>query len=59
MNEMAKNIQAVINTLETLDIQSKRNTMMQLLGCMKILEDVRDGLTAPKEEEPDGNDHAE
>lgn len=62
MNEQANKIQAVINTLEGLEIQSKRNTMMQLLGCMQILAEVRDALKEPMKiemEVPDGNDHAE
>lgn len=56
MNEILNKIQAVINTLEGLEIKSNRNTMMQLLGCMKILEDVKNELA---EGGQDGNDHAE
>ena len=64
MNEQANKLQAVINTLEGLEIKAKKDTMMQLLGCMQVLSEVRDALNAPVEIEmevpEDGrNDHAE
>ena len=64
MQEQINKIQAVINTLEGLEIQSKRNTMMQLLGCMQVLAEVQQELKKPVEitmevAEDGGNDHAE
>ena len=64
MEELINKIQAVINTLEGLEIQSKRNTMLQLLGCMQVLAEVQQALKEPmgikmEEAENGGNDHAE
>ncbi len=64
MQEQINKIQAVINTLEGLEIQSKRNTMMQLLGCMQVLAEVQQALKEPvkietEAEKNGGNDHAE
>lgn len=47
MNEQVNKIQAVINTLEGLEIQAKKDTMMKLLGCMQVLSEVRDALNEP------------
>lgn len=63
MQEQINKIQAVINTLEGLEIQSKRNTMMQLLGCMQVLAEVQQALKEPVEikmeaAEDGGNNHA-
>lgn len=55
MDEQIKKIQAVINTLNELDIQSKQGTMMKILGCMTVLAEVRDALNAPKGVEPDAD----
>ncbi len=55
MDELIKKIQAVINTLEELEIQSKRNTMMKILGCQQVLAEVRDALNAPEGVEPDAD----
>lgn len=61
MNELSNKIQAVMNTLEGLEIQSKRDTMMKLLGCQQVLGEVRDALKAPEinvEVETNADDHA-
>lgn len=51
MNELINKIQAVMNTLEGLEIQSKRDTMMKLLGCQQVLGEVRDALREPAPED--------
>lgn len=51
-------IQAIINTLQALDIKATYENMDKLLGCMQLLAKVRDALKAEKEAD-DGNDHAE
>ena len=53
----AEKIQAVINTLEGLDIKSTYVNMDKLLGCLQMLAKVRDRLNAP--EVQDGNTDAE
>ena len=58
MKEQATKIQAVINTLESLDIKSTFDNTNKLLGCFQVLAEVRDELNSVKEEQ-DGNDHAE
>ena len=60
--ELASKIQAVINTLEGLDIKATYDNMNRLLGSLQTLAAIRDELQAPAEvtmEVPDGNDHAE
>ena len=57
MNEQATKVQAVINTLESLNIPATYDNMNKLLGCLQALAEVRDAIS--KGEEPDGNDHAE
>lgn len=54
--DTANMIQAVIRTLEGLDIKSTYSNMDKLLGCMQTLEKIRDEL---KEVKTDGTDHAE
>ena len=49
-------VQAVINTLQGLDIKATYENMDKLLGCLQMLGKVRDRLNA---EVNDGNDHAE
>ena len=44
MEELTTKIQAVINTLEGLDIKSTFDNMNKLLGCQQTLADVRDEL---------------
>lgn len=51
-------VQAVINTLQGLDIKASYENMDKLLGCLQMLAKVRDALNAPAEVE-NGNDHAE
>lgn len=63
MNELVSKIQATMNTLEGLEIQSKRDTMLKLLGCLQVLGEVRDALRAPAQDvnaevETDADDHA-
>ena len=47
---IAEKIQAVINTLEDLDIKSTFNNMNKLLGCQGTLAEVRDELMKAQEE---------
>ena len=44
MREEANKIQAVINTLEGLDIKSTFENTNKLLGCFQVLTDVRNTL---------------
>lgn len=44
MKEFAEKIQAVINTLEGLDIKSTYDNMNKILGCMQVLAGIRDEL---------------
>lgn len=44
MRNYANTIQAVINTLEQLDIKSTFDNTNKLLGCFQALGGVRDGL---------------
>ena len=61
MEELIIKLQAVRNTLEGFDIISRRETMMKLIGCQQVLDEVigemRNGPV--KAEVQDGNDHAE
>lgn len=57
MNGLANKIQAVINTLESLNIPATYDNMNKLLGCLQALAEVRDAIN--KEVKSDGNDHAE
>lgn len=50
-------IQAVISTLEGLDIKSTYENMDKLLGCMQTLAKVRDALREVKTDA--GTDNAE
>ncbi len=45
MREEANKIQAVINTLEGLDIKSTFENTNKLLGCFQVLTDVRNNLS--------------
>ena len=56
MKEQADKIQAVINTLEELDIKSTYDNMNKILGCMQMLAGIRDDLG---KEAPNGNADAE
>ena len=44
-NEQAAKVQAVINTLETLDMPSTYNNVNRMLGIYNTLVEVRDFLT--------------
>lgn len=50
MNELTTKIQAVINTLERLDIKSTYENMNKLLGCQQTLADVRDEMNRMQQE---------
>lgn len=59
----ATKIQAVINTLEMLEMPAKFSNMDKMMGIYKILAEVRDSLAAPgepkEEAEDEGQDRAE
>lgn len=57
MNELANKIQAVMNTLQSLNIPATMENMSKLIGCQQVLEEVRNELNSMKEDQ-DGNDHA-
>ena len=59
MDELIRKLQAVRNTLEGFDIVSRRDTMMKLIGCQQVLDEVIGALTERPAEVQDGNDHAE
>ena len=62
MEEIITKIQAVRNTLEGFEIISKKETMLKLIGCQQVLDEVLGALRNPPEEGTevqDGNDHAE
>jgi hypothetical protein len=40
MNTLKDKINAVINTLQTLEIKSEYNTMNKLVGCLQVLSQV-------------------
>lgn len=40
MNTLKEKINAVINTLQTLEIKSEYNTMNKLVGCLQVLSQV-------------------
>lgn len=44
MREMANKVQAVMNTLESLDIKSTYENVNKLLGCFQVLSEVRNDL---------------
>lgn len=44
MKEAASKIQAIINTLEELEIKATHSNMDKLLGCMQVLAEIRDEL---------------
>ena len=52
MNSIQEKINAVMNTLQTLDIKSEYNTMNKLVGCLQVLSQVNKELDnyAPKVE---------
>lgn len=44
MNTIKEKINAVINTLQTLDIKSEYNNMNKLVGCMQVLSQINKEL---------------
>lgn len=44
MNSDAERIQAVMDTLQQLDMKPSFDNMNKLLGCLQVLADVRDNL---------------
>ena len=44
MEQMVNDIQAIISTLESLNITPTYDNMNKLLGCMQVLEGIRDKL---------------
>ena len=44
MNTIKEKINAVINTLQTLEIKSEYNTMNKLVGCLQVLSQVNKEL---------------
>jgi hypothetical protein len=44
MNEIIKNIQIAINTVQDLEIKSTASNMTKLLGVVQLLSGVRDKL---------------
>ena len=44
MEQMVNDIQAIISTLESLNITPTYDNMSKLLGCMQVLEGIRDKL---------------
>lgn len=56
MEELANKIQAVINTLNSVTVNGFDN-MDRMVGCMKVLADIRDAINKVNEQkgENDGN----
>ena len=50
MEELAKKVQLVINTLTDLDIKSSYDNMNKLLGSQQLLAQIRDELNARAQE---------
>ena len=44
MNSIQEKINAVMNTLQTLEIKSEYNTMNKLVGCLQVLSQVNKEL---------------
>ena len=60
MNEQANTIQAVINTLQSLNLPATVDNMSKLLGCVQVLTEVMNALNVQATEvKLDENDHAE
>ena len=57
MNEDVNKIQAVINTLQSLNIPATMENMGKLMGCIQILDEVKNDLN--RKEEQNGNSKAE
>lgn len=50
MKDQANKIQAVMNTLEELDIKATEANMSRLICCRKVLQEVRDELNRPEKD---------
>ena len=59
MEELITKLQAVRNTLEGFDIISRRETMLKLIGCQQVLDEVIGALRDKPAEVQDGNNQAE
>ena len=57
MSEDVNKIQAVINTLQSLNIPATMDNMGKLMGCVQVLEEVKNNLN--RKEEQNGNSKAE
>ena len=57
MEEKAKLIQAVINTLQTVRIEASIENMNTLMICHKLLEEIRDSLNEKEGEDGREADH--
>lgn len=51
MRKLAKNIQAVINTLSNLDIKATPDTIEKLFGCYQVLATTRNDLNRMADEQ--------
>ena len=58
MKEMADKIQAVINTLDSVTVNGFDN-MDRMVGCMKVLADVRDAINQIPEQKEVHNGNAD
>ena len=59
MEELITKLQAVRNTLEGFDIISRRETMLKLIGCQQVLDEVIGMMRDRPAEVQDGNNQAE
>ena len=59
MEELINKLQAVRNTLDGFDIISRRETMLKLIGCQQVLDEVIGVLREKPAEVQDGNNQAE
>ena len=51
MNELANKVNAVLNTLQELDIKPTYDNLNKLFGCFHVLVDVRNELNTKGTEE--------
>ena len=54
MKDLANRIQAVINTLDSVTVCGFDN-LDRMLGCMKVLAEIRDTIKQMPEEDNDGD----
>ena len=55
MNGTAGKIQIVINTIQALEIRATYENMNHLMGALKLLAEIRDGMNAGQEADEHGN----